>query len=538
MCFRLSIARSLSATARVCLALTLGIFSAGGAERTAKPSSSTAPQRAAGGAPEPAPLFEPGEPPPAGEVSGLPREAPRVPLRAPNAQRPQMLWMEGRQFVVWGGAPASRSALFTAACAVRREVLEALRQPDRWTYPVVLQIREPHAQPPGKPQVWTEISQVALSETADPTGFRIEINLVPQLGVVPGPLLKRNLVRAILAEMILRGNEKVNFPADYEPPPDWLLAGTLELLDYRELGRLSDSFARVYRLGRVLSVEEIFEADADGMDSVSETIFRVSSCGLLMTLLDQPKGDESFAAMLSRLGRSPGKDEAAVLSSFPALAASSNSLGKWWSLRIATLAQPSLDELLTPAETEKQLAEALVLRARPPAAAKGKPSSGLKKLFGRGKQGKEKPADDGAPATMTEVDVRNFATLMNHPERRDIFDQAALRLTKVQMRAHPLYRPILRDYLDLLNNLADGKKTREAPATLERLAATRARLSQHMQAVEDYLDWYLADQVPWKSGEFTNYLEAAEELAQPPPPGEDPIGAYLDAVEREFSEAE
>ena len=62
---------------------------------------------------------------------------------------------------------------------------------------IVIQIREAIAIPQSGEQVWS-----VLSETLG--GFRIELNLAPIGGTVPGPLLERELVKCLLAEMMLR----------------------------------------------------------------------------------------------------------------------------------------------------------------------------------------------------------------------------------------------------------------------------------------------------------------------------------------------
>ena len=158
---------------------------------------------------------------------------------------------------------------------------------------------------------------------------------------------------------------------------------------------MSRTFSRIFQLGRVLSVQDILNADPAGMDSVSLTIYRVSCGGLLMMLVEQPKGPENLAKLLPGLAQ-PATDPGLLIErAFPALTGSANSLSKWWSLQIAALSQPGLDEVQKPGETEQQLAGALILRYAPPAPAEKRPNP-LKRLFTPDKAAA--PAAAAAPA--------------------------------------------------------------------------------------------------------------------------------------------
>ena len=438
-------------------------------------------------------------------------------------------YAEGSPFIVWGGTRSQRSSLFTAAGLVRQSVLEALHLPDEWSHPILIQLREPLAAgTESRPPVWTVISQVE-------GGFRIEISLAPRRQAVPGPLLRENLVRAILADKVLRGKESLNLSGVTSPPPDWLLHGTLALIDYRELGRQSDTFSRVFRLGRVLSVQDILNADPAGMDSLSMTLYRVSCGGLLMMLVEQPKGAEHLNKLLPTLAQSGTDHSALIERAYPHLGGSMNSLSKWWSLQIAALSQPGMEEVQKPAETELLLEEALTLRFTPSASEEKKPRA-LQRLFPR-----EKPpvaaADTTAPVPAPALEscgIAGFSRVLALPDAASVFSQAELALTRLMLRAHPVYRPLILEYRQSLRLLAKGKTGKNLPATLTRLATTRQRLAANVQGIENHLDWYEATQSTTPSGSFEDYLKTAEDLEKPRPPRGDAISTYLDEVEAEY----
>ena len=480
-----------------------------------------------------------GPPSPAAALPGLPQARSAVPgivpgVRLQSDDKVGRTYAEGSPFIIWGGTRSQRSNLFTAAGLVRRAVLDALHLPDEWSHPIIIQLRDPLATgAASRPPVWTVISQVE-------GGFRLEINLAPRRQSVPGPLLRENLVRAILADRVLAGKAAMDLSGAPTPPPDWLLHGTLALMDYRELGRTSDTFARIFQLGRVLSVPDILNADPSGMDSLSMTIYRVSSGGLLLMLVEQPKGGAQLAKLLPALARG-GTDHAALIEhAYPELGGSVNSLSKWWSLQIAALSQPGMEEVRKPADTERLLSEALVLRYQPASATDKKPGT-LKRLFSREKSAAPAPAPHisatpagavSSPAAAS-CDITDYARVLALPDPAPVFNQAALALTRLQLRAHPVYRPIIQEYLDGLRLLAKGKSGKSFPATLTRLAETRQRLAATLQGVEDHLDWFEATQSTTPSGAFGDYLEAAENLAKPRAARGDAITGYLDQMEQE-----
>ncbi len=453
--------------------------------------------------------------------SPAPSPVPSVRLQADD--KVGRTYAEGSPFIIWGGQRPQRSHLFSAATLVRRAVLEALHLPDTWSHPIVLQLREPLAQgSDARPPVWTTISQVE-------GGFRLEINLVPQHGAVPGPLLQENLVRAILADRILRGQEKRDLANAPSPPPDWLLHGTLALLEYRQLGRMSQTFSRIFQLGRVLSAADILNADPAAMDSVSLTVYQVSSGALLMMLIEQPSGPQLLANLLPSLAL-PGIDYAQrIEQAFPALTGSANSLSKWWSLQVASLSQPGLDEVATPAETERQLADALVLRFTSPPPEAKRPSA-IKRLFAR-EPVAALPDPASPPPASFSAPLQDYPRVLALPDPAPPFNQVDLALTRLMLRAHPVYRPLIQEYQTAVRLLAKGKPPKTLPTTLNRLASTREKLAATLRQIEDHLDWFQTTQSTSPSGAFDGYLKTADQLDQAPPPRPDPLSRYLDEIE-------
>lgn len=452
--------------------------------------------------------------------------------------------IHGGQFRIFGGAKGQRDMLLRDAEATRRLVMSALKMEAPVKWPILVHIRTSGALRPGYPQVISSITQVPVENA-----FRFEINLLPLEGRVPGPLLQQELVRCILAETILREHGETDLSGVDQPPPDWLLHGLLELLEYQVLGRPSESFSAVFRLGRILTVEDIFAADPRHMDSVSLMVYRASCCGLMLMMLDQRGGDRSLQELLNLLPTMQNDPAEAIARVFPGLNTSGNSLGKWWSLQLAAASEPGSDEVMSPRDTENRLALALTLtipaeaktsdKKPATATASAKEPRGLKKLFAKtkpAKPAKEEAKPDPKPAAPAEVPIGQFTHAFSHPKRSDIFNRTNLALTQLALRAHPLYRPVIEDYRKLIAGLAEGKGSKEAAAKLETLAGLRNRVKGDLQQVEDQLDLFEATQLEGSSGEFEGYIRAADSAELAPTRRRDPLSRYMDSIEEEYKD--
>src|SRR5580704_2947275 len=69
---------------------------------------------------------------------------------------------------------------------------------------------------------------------------------------------------------------------------------------------------------------------------------------------------------------------------------------------------------------------------------------------------------------------------------------------------------------------------------LARLQTTRARLATRMSEIDDYMNWFEATQSRTKSGEFAEYLKAAQEQNEARPRRRDALSVCLDALEEQF----
>lgn len=263
------------------------------------------------------------------------------------------------QFIVHGETLPLRSAFSSKCEDIATDLRKLLHDKQPWSIPIVVLLSTGEAAAKAPKPVSTTISQLSHG------GFHIQvtIHLRPDLRQADA---RREIIRALLAGRILRDKKQITAQRPLLLP-DWLFTGILEALDYRTRTRPSALFAAIFQSGKIYSIEEIIEAVPGRLDGLSNTIYQVSCCALVLALLDLPDGGPRMADFLSALATDPRPERQLLDSTFPAIASSPSSLNKWWSVQLATLASPSMAEPLGIEESLQELQTALTfqVRARP-----------------------------------------------------------------------------------------------------------------------------------------------------------------------------
>lgn len=260
-----------------------------------------------------------------------------------------------RQFIVHGKVFETRSAMSTRCEEVSQEVRKVLNDKEPWVLPivVVLNTGEDAAKSKGLP-ISTTISELSFG------GFHLQVTINEGAGLKAEDL-RKELVRALLAERILRNHQKIETPKGRLLLPDWIMTGVLHALDFRASPAPSAMFATLFRSGKIYGIEEIIEASPVEMDTLSRTIYETSCCALVLALVDQPSGPQNLNKFLNSLASDPRSERELLSAAFPNFAASASSLNKWWSLQLAALANPGVSEPLTAAESLKAIEEAITI---------------------------------------------------------------------------------------------------------------------------------------------------------------------------------
>lgn len=281
-------------------------------------------------------------------------EAPRV--SAPADKLPvTSSTSTSRQFIVHGKVFETRSAMSTRCEDVSQEVRKVLNDKEPWVLPIVVLLNtgEEAAKSKGPP-ISTTISELSFG------GFHLQITINEGPGLKAEDL-RKELVRALLAERILRNHQKIEAPKGRLLLPDWIMTGVLHALDFRASPAPSATFAALFRSGKIYGIEEIIEASPMDMDNLSRTIYETSCSALVLALVDQPNGPQNLNKFLNSLASDPRSERELLSAAFPNFAASASSLNKWWSLQLAELSKPGVAEPLTAAESLKAIEDAITI---------------------------------------------------------------------------------------------------------------------------------------------------------------------------------
>lgn len=263
------------------------------------------------------------------------------------------------QFRVHGNELSMRSRMSSHLDEIAGELRAALKDGEAHVIPVNVRLSQGaeaiKLTSAGTPPVSVQITEV------EGGGFHLQMNIcdVPALKLKD---IRRETVRILLAERILRGHRTATPPKERLLLPDWIFTGTLQTLDFRSAERPATMFAAIFKSGKIYGIEEIITASPTEMDSLSRAIYDTSCGALLMALIDQPDGGKRFNKFLNTLAVNPKPERTLLDESFPGFAASTSSLNKWWSLQLASLAKRRVADPLSADETIKALEQALTIR--------------------------------------------------------------------------------------------------------------------------------------------------------------------------------
>ncbi len=409
-----------------------------------------------------------------------------------SADRPRTI-STSRQFLVYGTEVALRGAVCDLAEQTKASLLHLLQQPDDWKIPLLINLDLPQANYPDALPARLEVSQLGY-------GLKLQLNLLVTREIRARET-QRQLLRAILIEMIYRDRENLPAGASYVSPPDWLLDGILRLQPGQDQDETAQLLETVVSANRIAPLEDVVRQKRDQLDGASRRLFEAYSQALVQLLLEAPAGRKKLLRYLRDLPDAPNDEWADLRVHFP------ETLGpaaaKWWSLSVAQLSAVNRYEMLSAEETRKRLDQ----------------------LFRFAIAGR-----DGKVQVYSLGDYPKFRRL---PGSRPALKQLAAQLLLLDARAHPSYTAIVQDTCQLAELLARGK-THRIRERLDHLVSARAMVERQMRAIDDYMNWYEATQLKRMSGAFTGLLESSDATEGLLARRRDPISVYLDSIEQEM----
>ena len=391
--------------------------------------------------------------------------------------------------MIYGADAKVRGAISGLGEQTKTNFLGLLRQRDDWKTPVVVNLQQQQSNVPEIPPADLRFSQ---------TGFGIKLQLDLTISEnVDVSLVERELLRAILLEMIYRKQPHISSGAVLVEPPDWLIDGALALAPGRDRGPLIEAVANTQK---PLPLEKFLRQRPGLLDSTGRTLYRAYAFALVQMLVDGKNGGAQLAKYIDHLSDSSNDPLANLKAQFPLLA---DNAERTWQLALNRLKGLQTFRLFTFTESERRLDELLRVKISEP----------------------EKP-----------VKLLRLDELAQHKlsaSEKMAVDQLKRDLLFFVPQSNPVLRPIGREYQEILTLLARGKR-RGVPKRLSRLDATRQQLAARMTEIDDYLNWFEATQMNRGSGNFTGYLKAVDQSQIPAPRRHDPLSVYVDALEDQF----
>ena len=412
-----------------------------------------------------------------------------VSLQWVYAAQPERSTSPSREFVIYGADAKIRGAVSSLAEQTKSNLLTLMRQRDDWKTPVVVNLQSQQANLPEVPPADLRFSQ---------TGFGIKLQLDLTISKnLDVSLVERELLRAVLLEMIYRKQPNITAGAVLVEPPDWLIDGVLALAPGRDRGPLIEALVNT---GTPLPLEKFLRQRSGVLDFTGRTLYRAYSFALVQMLLDQKNGAARLAQYIDRLSESSNDPLADLERQIPFLV---DNAERNWQLALNQLKSLQTFQLLTFAESERHLDELLRLK--------------ISEL--------NKP--------MKTVSLDEFTQHKLSAGEKMALEQLRRDLLFFVPQANPVLRPIAREYEAIAGLLSRGKRRGMAKRLL-RLEATCQRLVSRMREIDDYMNWFEATQMKSVSGNFTGYLKAVDQSQLQPPRRRDPLSLYVDVVADQF----
>src|SRR5438876_1003840 len=237
-----------------------------------------------------------------------------------RAELPERTVSPSQQFIIYGANAALRGALSELAEQTKANLLALLPQRDRWTTPIVINLQPQQANLPELPP-----TELRFSQTGSGMKLQLDLTIAQNLDA---SLMERELLRAILLEMIYRKESDIAPGVAFVEPPAWLLDGVLALTPGRDRAPLVEALSVSQK---TMSLEEFLRQRPELLDSAGRMLYRACSFALVQLLVDGIEGRARLARYIDSLPNASNDPIADLKTQFPLLAGNAE---KTWQLAL------------------------------------------------------------------------------------------------------------------------------------------------------------------------------------------------------------
>lgn len=288
--------------------------------------------------------------------------------------------------------------------------------------------------------------------------------------------------------------------------PAWLSYGMIGALEWKKDSSKRRVYEHLLSHPEMLPIDKVLSAtgrEVRGFDATNSSFYKAASTAFVLSLLRQEGGEESMVKFLNEVVLFEGEIEILLRKHFSSLSVGANALQKVWSLQVAEMAAPKLLETLTLAETDQRLGDLLSLNIAD--------AEGNSQLI-----------------PLTEYSVLDG---LSRQEKMRATDALRIGVVQLSNRAHPVYRPLLLEYMKLSAEMIEGDLS-NIETRLPVLASERQQIVIADERCRDYLDWYQITRAHEVTGDFSGYMKMKERLAiEREERKDESIDIYLDKVQ-------
>jgi len=397
-----------------------------------------------------------------------------------------------RQFVIYSDSREVRSRAASFAEELRGVWTETLGLTGAWEYPVRIQFVEDARRRPRQ--------SVGLTVVEGDAGAMWVQLTVTDPSLIGTPEFAEWIFQALALEYTARffrpAQNRVSRLA-----PQWFIQGLIQ----QWIGRRTPPPAQIVEGllsgSKPPTVASLLRQRSPIPSAADQLTFRLLSLGLLRTLADTTEGRAGLRELIGRLGEAD-IDQAAILRAFPSLEEQPERLERQWALTLARLAYTTRVRLLTFSATQKELENVFSLTGELPR---------------RGGEAEELTG----PLAM-------LAIARNEGGQRVLTGLMSV-LIQLEMRAHPLYAAVVREYREIAQLLT--RRPRSNPRKrIEENIELQAGIGEMGSAIADALNAFEVNRAGAPDPAFQKMLRVQSSLLEPEP-RRDAITRTLDGFE-------
>ena len=395
------------------------------------------------------------------------------------------------QFAIYHSDNTVRSRVARKSEDAKTEWRRLLAMDDTWKWPIVIQLLT--VRPAGAPRLRTNFFE------GDGNEFKLQIDVYDPT-VIQSREFDLEVFKALFLEYAYR-----DFPPKagqaFQQPPAWLIEGMAEDVRVRNEGIVAGLYEKLVKDGPPPKLEAFFKERPEMMDATSRAVYRAKAMTLLRALLRLPDGPKHLAAWLATLHEGSSNDAGKLLKQFPGLAENPAELSKMWALCMADASASNRAKPLGITETQKQLLLIFELTA---------------------------PKDPKKPEAGNVTGPMALPLLVRMDSGKFLAGQKAEDLLRLEVRAHPVMRPIVEEYRAIASELG-RKPKKNFDKRLQKNVDLQTAVTQRMGEIGDYMNWFEATKLETSSQKFESTFDVREKSS---------VMRRNDAVTRELDEAE